>query len=50
MKTYTLKSTVFYSIKHAIDGGVFWRKIDNDLIEIRPIFKHIKLMFQRQFS
>jgi len=47
MKVYQMSITKFYSIKKMVDGGIFWRIINKDVVEIKPIYIHIRNIIEK---
>lgn len=46
MKTYKIPAGVFFANKSLFDQTVFWRPVDKDTIEVRPVVKYIRLMIE----
>lgn len=47
MKRYIISAATFYKIKPELDQTVIWRKLGEDKIEVRPIFKHSRELIER---
>jgi hypothetical protein len=42
MKIYTKDKAEFMKVKKYLDGGVFWREVENDKVEIKIVSKSVK--------
>lgn len=48
-KRYKLNRIDFFKIKHLLDGRIFWKELNNDMIEIKTSSLHAhKILDQKQ--
>lgn len=46
MKTYLIHKSTFLSVKSILDQLIFWRVIDKDTIEVKPVFKYAEQLLE----